>query len=91
MNENINIDKKDNEYDKYVEKNESNNLINNNYSKQTKEKIIPKRNENKESINLYFKNYHSNDKINSNNIMLDKNIKNKINVNTKTIEDEEKE
>ena len=44
MNENINIDKKDNEYDKYVEKNESNNLINNNYSKQTKEKIIPKRN-----------------------------------------------
>ena len=44
MNENINIDKKDNEYDKYVEKNKSNNLINNNYSKQTKEKIIPKRN-----------------------------------------------
>jgi hypothetical protein len=44
VNENINIDKKDNEYDKYVEKNESNNLINNNYLKQTKEKIIPKRN-----------------------------------------------
>ena len=44
MNENINVEEKDNEIDKYVEKNESNNLINNNYSKQTKEKIIPKRN-----------------------------------------------
>ncbi len=42
----------------------------NNYTKQTKEKIIPKRNENKESNNLYFKNYHSNNKI-----MLYKNIK----------------
>lgn len=92
-NENIKIDKKENdENDKNVEKNESNNYESNNLkenSKQKKEKIIPKRNENKE--NRYYKNYHSNDKIKSNNIMLYKNIKNKINVNTKAIEDKEKE
>ena len=87
-NENINIDKKENnENDKNIEKNESNNLKED--SKKKKEKVIPKRNENKE--NRYYKNYHSNDKIKSNNIMLYKNIKNKINVNTKAIEDKEKE
>ena len=91
VNENINIDKKDNEFDKNVEKDESNNLTDNNYSKQKKEKIIPKRNENKGSTKLHLKNYHSNDKIKINNIMLYKNIKNKINVNTKAIEDKEKE
>ena len=91
MNENINIDKKDNEFDKNVEKDESNNLTDNNYSKQKKEKIIPKRNENKGNTKLHLKNYHSNDKIKINNIMLYKNIKNKINVNTKAIEDKEKE
>ena len=92
-NENINIDKKENnENDKNVEKKESNNYESNNLkenTKQKKEKVIPKRNENKE--NRYYKNYHSNDKIKSNNIMLYKNIKNKINVNTKAIEDKEKE
>ena len=91
VNENINIDKKDNEFDKNVEKKESNNLTDNNYSKQKKEKIIPKRNENKGSTKLHLKNYHSNDKIKTNNIMLYKNIKNRINVNTKAIEDKEKE
>jgi len=92
-NENINTDKKENnENDKNVEKKESNNYESNNLkenTKQKKEKVIPKRNENKE--NRYYKNYHSNDKIKSNNIMLYKNIKNKINVNTKAIEDKEKE
>lgn len=102
-NGNINIDKKDNE--KNVEINESNNLTDNNYSKQKKEKIIPKRNENKECINIYchsmkdninkeniyFKDYHSNNKLKSNNILIYKNIKNRINVNTKAIENKEKE
>ena len=90
-NENLNIehDKKDNENDKNIEINEINNLTDNNYSAQKKEKIIPTKNENKEK--RYYKNYHSNDKNKSNNIMLYKNIKNKINVNTKAIEDKEKE
>ena len=90
-NENLNIeqDNKDNENDKNIEINEFNNLTDNNYSAQKKEKIIPTKNENKEK--RYYKNYHSKDKIKSNNIMLYKNIKNKINVNTKAIEDKEKE
>ena len=90
-NENLNIeqDNKDNENIKNIEINEFNNLTDNNYSAQKKEKIIPTKNENKEK--RYYKNYHSKDKIKSNNIMLYKNIKNKINVNTKAIEDKEKE
>ena len=90
-NENLNIehDKKDNENDKNIKINKFNNLTDNNYSAQKKEKIIPTKNENKEK--RYYKNYHSNDKNKSNNIMLYKNIKNKINVNTKAIEDKEKE
>ena len=90
-NENLNIehDKKDNENDKNIKINKFNNLTDNNYSAQKKEKIIPTKNENKEK--RYYKNYHSKDKIKSNNIMLYKNIKNKINVNTKAIEDKEKE
>ena len=90
-NENLNIeqDNKDNENDKNIKINKFNNLTDNNYSAQKKEKIIPTKNENKEK--RYYKNYHSKDKIKSNNIMLYKNIKNKINVNTKAIEDKEKE